>query len=215
MLEITLKNTRHGAFPGNGYGGFCIATIQPPSPGSCIMEIWKDIKGHENLYQISNYGNVRSLDRYIIIKEKNKPTPYKRYYKGKRKIPSIVTCGYLSVALYNKTIRKTILVHRLVGKAFIPNPENKPEINHKNTIKTDNRVGNLEWSTCKENMNHADKMGLRKIRGEDNGNSKLNSLQIRVIRKTKGLTTRELAKIFNIGQSAISCILRKKTWKHI
>ena len=102
------------------------------------MEIWKYISGYGEDYQVSNLGRVRSLKRKNI------------------KIMNIKINrhGYCTVYLTKNGILKTLTVHRLVAKAFIPNPENKKEIDHINTIKTDNRVENLRWATRYENCNN-------------------------------------------------------------
>lgn len=100
-----------------------------------IMEIWKDIEGYEGYYQVSNEGRVRSLRRENILKPSNN-----RGYK------------YVVFSVENK--RNTKKVHRLVAEAFIPNPQNKPYIDHINTIKDDNRAENLRWCTPKENSNN-------------------------------------------------------------
>ncbi len=95
-------------------------------------EIWKPIIGHEN-YEVSNLGNVKSLKKDIILK-------YRFHHNG-----------YASIALK----RKNYLVHRLVAKAFLENLEGKTDVNHKNCIKSDNRLENLEWVNKKENIQHA------------------------------------------------------------
>ena len=122
-----------------------------------MKEIWKDIKGYEGIYQVSNLGRVKSLDR---IDSNNHPL------KGVILKPYISNSGYLLVGLYKQQKRDRKLLHRLVAEAFIPNPENKPEIDHINTIKTDNTVflnedgsinyekTNLRWTTRKENINN-------------------------------------------------------------
>jgi hypothetical protein len=109
------------------------------------MEVWKDIKGYEGLYQVSNKGNVRSLD--MIVKAKSNGTQLK---KGKLLSPQYTWNGYLRYDLSGKKRR----AHRLVAQSFIPNPNNKEEVNHINCIRDDNRLENLEWSTKSENNKH-------------------------------------------------------------
>lgn len=106
------------------------------------METYKDIKGYEGLYQVSNLGNVKSLRRNIIKK------------------PSINSRGYISINLSVNKVIKSMTIHRLVALHFISNPENKREVNHKNGIKTDNKVENLEWTTSSENVQHGYDSGL-------------------------------------------------------
>lgn len=103
-----------------------------------MEEVWRDIKGYEGLYKISNLARVKSFKR-------SKPRILK---------PFINKDGYLNVELCNSISNKTISIHRLVAIAFIPNPDNKEQVNHIDEVKTNNDLSNLEWVTQKENMNH-------------------------------------------------------------
>jgi hypothetical protein len=106
------------------------------------MEIFKEIKGYENLYQVSNQGRIYGVKR------------------GKFLRPLLNNNGYMMVNLCKDNKLKKCLIHRLVANAFIPNPLNLSDVNHRSEIKTDNRVENLEWMSHKENCNY----GMKKIK---------------------------------------------------
>ena len=111
-------------------------------------EIWKDVAGYEGRYQVSSMGRVKSLARTFIDK-----IGRERYVKERILKPGTDRGGYLRVGLCDGEKRKTLKVHRLVCQAFHENPGNKPQVNHINEIKTDNRASNLEWATARENSN--------------------------------------------------------------
>ena len=134
--------------------------------------------------------------------------------------------GYLGVQLYDNDGKKTQLVHRLVAEAFIPNPENKPQVNHIDFNRSNNDKSNLEWVTIQENFNHAKEKGSfewskerkESVCGENNNSSNLTENEVRSIRekyKTGDFTQSELANIHNTSQNNISRIVRKKNWAHI
>lgn len=120
------------------------------------MEKWKDIAGYEGIYQVSTMGQVRSLDRMV----KNHHGTY--YFKtGEVKHQRRKNNGYLIVDLYKDNLQKTCHVHRLVADAFIPNPEGKETVNHKDGVVTNNMLGNLEWATPREQNLHFYHNGLK------------------------------------------------------
>lgn len=159
-----------------------------------IKEEWKDIKNYEGLYQVSNLGNVKSLER-------NKSNG-KGLVKIDEKIltQNITNWGYCKVALYKNGARKYYKVHRLVAEAFIPNPNNKEQINHIDGNKLNNNVNNLEWNTRIENMNHA------RINGLCGNNTDSNYILLKdnngkIISQYDGKT--KLANIININSGKI------------
>ena len=113
-----------------------------------MSEVWKDITGYEGLYQVSNLGFVRSLH------------PHSCKIVNPTILKGDDVHGYPRVELHRRRTKTKHLVHRLVAVAFIPNPDNKPEVNHKDGKKDNNCVDNLEWCTRKENMKHAYDNGL-------------------------------------------------------
>lgn len=108
------------------------------------QEIWKDIKNYEGLYKISNLGRVKSLPKYAG----------RSYRKEKILKTYLDKNGYVKVILCKNNRTRFLSIHRLLAEAFIPNPNNYPQINHKDENKQNNSLNNLEWCTCKYNINY-------------------------------------------------------------
>lgn len=179
------------------------------------MEEWKDIKGYEGFYQVSSFGNVRSLDRKIIRDDKQDFKNKVWTYKGQILKPFLGSKKwYPSYSLIKNNKHDTRQVHRLVAVAFLDNPQNKPCVNHKDGVKTNNNVVNLEWCTYKENTQHALKNGLTPQRPRQ----KTSDEQIIEIRKryaTGNFTELLLASEYGISFQAISRIVLNQTYKHL
>jgi len=162
-----------------------------------MCEVWKDINGYEGMYQVSNLGRIKSLsDRF-----------------GRERVLKLYNCTnnrYKSVYLYKNKERKYFSVHRIVAKAFIPNPKNKKEINHIDGNGFNNKVSNLEWVTKNENMKHAVLNGSmgRKLSIED-------VKEIKHSLKYGGISRDELASCYGVSYVTICEIDTKKTWRHI
>ena len=149
------------------------------------MEFWIDIKNYEGLYAFSTLGNVKSLRSWQTLKPRD---------NGK---------GYGIVALQYKGVRQEFKIHRLVATHFLDNKLNKPQVNHINGIKNDNRLVNLEWCTQSENSKHSFELGLQP--------RKLTNEQVKEIRKNKNnLYQYELADIYGVSKQMIGLIINNK-----
>ena len=173
-------------------------------------EVFVDIKNFEGLYQISTHGRIISMDprkrSWIIL------TPTIR--KDKKRNNE----GYCSVGLWKGNIYKRKSIHRLVGEAFIPNPEKKPTINHIDGCKLNNYYLNLEWATYSENNQHAIDNGLATRRsGVRVHCAKLTDDNVRAIRKllADGFSWRKIAKQFGVTKGSIQRIANRKGWNHV
>lgn len=136
-------------------------------------EEWRDIKGFEGLYQISNYGRIKRLSYWREYIGKNQYTTFTSKYFIEEHILRVKIDRYCRVQLYkNKDDSKFYLIHQLVAQEFIPNIDNKPVVDHKNNDTYDNRINNLQWATHKENADYAWERGREKKFGINHKNSK-------------------------------------------
>ena len=169
-------------------------------------EIWRDVVGYEGLYNVSDFGRVKSFHNGKIIIRK----------------PAFSN-GYLKVSLCKDGSIRTHKIHTLVAKAFIPNPENKPSVNHIDGNKTNNCVENLEWSTQTENMQHASQIGLLKhqgLKGSDDPSSKFSDEDIRYIREncilgSKNFGAQAFAKMYGVHSKTISRIVHGEHYAEV
>lgn len=162
-----------------------------------MKEVWKDIKGYEGIYSVSNLGRVKKLVNNLFLNS----------YRGK----------YLSVQLRKFKKSKKIRIHRIVAEAFLPNPLKKLDVNHKDGNKYNNKLDNLEWATRSENMKHAYNSGISTpLKGVQKCNAKLTEKDVLFIkRQSKSITAEILAKKFDVSTGTIYNVRCQRTWKHI
>ena len=162
-----------------------------------MKEVWKDIPNYEGLYQVSNLGRVKSFRKST-----------KHYWQDEYILkPTTSENGYCNVTLYDKTVRHKFLVHRLVADAFIPNPDNLPQINHKDENPLNNAVDNLEWCTAEYNNAY----GTAKIRAIDTKSHPIEQLNIdgKVIAIYRSV--RIACEIIGVKKSSLGYALRNGT----
>lgn len=168
-------------------------------------EIWKPVVGYEGYYEVSDLGEVRSLDRIIkhsLGGKKNKRGCLMKQKTNRR--------GCKCIKLMKHGNYAHLLVHQLVAQSFIPNPENKPEVNHIHGIKSDNRASQLEWNTRLENNQHAFKTGLITVKtGDSHHFFGRTGLRCHNSKKVKSVITGE---ILNQASAAQKCSLHQSTF---
>ena len=179
-----------------------------------MEEIWKTINGFNGFYQVSNLGTVRSIDRKIY----NKGCRAWQNARGCVLKPNYDKGGYTYVGLHDNESGKTksFKIHRLVAFAFIEGFEDGLEVNHKNGIRDDNRVVNLEWITRSGNILDKYKRGYRPV-GEKNNSAKLKNEYIPIITSLydSGVSQNKLAKAFNVSQGTISHVIQRKHYGEV
>lgn len=163
------------------------------------MEIWKDLTGYIGIYQVSNNGRIKSLSRKIVRKNGQIAIVKEKILKSKKD-----RYGYFFIVLSNNNIRKTILVHRLVAAAFIPNPENKPCIDHIDGNRTNNHADNLRWVTAKENSNNYNAPNTYKGKKINKGGKAVLQYDLEGNFIKEWVTTMEIQRQLNYHRSNIS-----------
>lgn len=182
-----------------------------------MEEQWIDIRRYETLYQVSNFGQVKSLAR--ITKNSSGKTQTVREKILKPTIEKAT--GYPRISLWKNGQRTKLYIHALVANAFIPNPQHKPQVNHKDSNRANNHVGNLEWVTNAENLSHAKQKGRMANppihRGENHHNTTLTENDIKRIRdmSSKGNKYPVIAELFKVSSVTIGRIVRRVVWRHI
>ena len=177
------------------------------------MEIWKDVKGLEDYYQVSNLGNVRSKERFVI---RGRGGRYKVECKNLN--PSINSDGYFTGIFSVDKRPINYKVHRILAESFIGEIPIGFEVNHINGIKSDNRLENLEVVSKSKNIKHAFDLGLNKPRrGELNGMCKINSEKAKSVKEMTfmGFTESQISMKLNVSIHTVRDIRRGRTWKHI
>lgn len=168
-------------------------------------ERWVSVAGYEGLYEVSSLGNVRSVDRIDCRGHRR---------KGRALRPGSTVDGYRTVVLCRNSHMNPQRVHRLCAIAFMGKPPEGIEVNHINGVKTDNRIENLEFVTKSENLQHAIRTGLKRVRVcEDSPHATLNNMQVRIIRRCEGdLPQSYVAKVFGVSQTHIGRIMRRESF---
>ena len=170
-----------------------------------MQEVWKDIKGYESFYQVSNLGNIKSLPRQFMRSNGKLQT-----FESKILKPLVHKNGYCKVELAYKGLHKRYYVHRLVAEAFIPNSDNLPEINHKDENPSNNCVNNLEWCTHKYNSNYGTRP--KRIGGKHSKKVIMYDKNNNIIRIFNSVA--EASKLTGIHAGSISECCNGKQYRH-
>ena len=175
-----------------------------------MSEIWAQIEGYEGLYEVSSFGRVRSIERAVRHRHGL------AIMKSKVLRLSISNAGYAYVSLSKENRSKSFTVHRLVAKAFIPHC-GKPEVNHKDFDKSNNRTDNLEWASRSENHLHAMSAGKFDVNVNPSFGRKLNPAKVKEIRELRlsGISVREIALKYSIHTDTVYRVLAFKVWKQV
>lgn len=181
-----------------------------------MREDFRPVKGYGGNYLINSEGIIKSVERQV----KGRVEGHTRVQRGRILKQQKSRYGYMECELYGFTLdtKKTKRVHRMVAEVFIPNPNNHPQVNHINGVKSDNSVENLEWCTASYNTKHAHDTGLASnYVGEKSVLSKLTEWEVHFIRYwfCKRYSVTSISKVFPCGSGNIYDIMRGKSWNHL
>lgn len=177
-----------------------------------MEEVWKDIPGYEGIYEVSNFGQVRSISRIDCTG---------RHITGRILKQCNTPSGYPKIELCLDGTSKQVLVHRIVGTVFVHNPGNCTQINHKDENRENNHADNIEWCTPKYNINYGNRTQrmAKTMSGENNHRHKLTHKEVEFIRthykfRDKEYSSTRLAKRFGVCKETISRIVNRQLWKY-
>ena len=186
-------------------------------------EIWKPIVGYEGLYEISTLGRIKRLEK-LVVNKIGSNAPFLRKFPERYVTDSGKSNRYSKVGLLKNKETKYFNIHRLVAEAFIPNPDNKPEVNHIDGIKNNNTVSNLEWCTPRENTQHI--LKLRRSQSKKWGNASLSDKQVIEILEflkentQKGIRVKHglhayIGRKYGVSRKVIINIYEGRVYKHL
>lgn len=177
-----------------------------------MEEIWRDIVGYEHYYQVSNLGRIKTCDKLLLDASSNTIL-----IKGKL-LKSVTVGKYKGITLYKNNVGKSTRTHRLVAEAFIPNPDNKPQVNHIDADKANNNLSNLEWVTISENIKHAFAMGLmnnfarKRHKFKKGGTSHNGKLVVNLETGIYYDSCKKAAEVYGVSKTCLRSMLIGKTY---
>lgn len=174
-------------------------------------EVWLPVVGYEGFYEISNKGRLKTVKKTVRTKSNGRHPRKERILN-----PTINQKGYYHTSLHREASVKWFTIHRLVAQAFIPNPENKPQVNHIDSTPLNNNVENLEWCTHGENMKHGFLYGRKTQKGEKNNQAKITreiAEKVRELYAEGNLTQWQVGEVFGLARCHIKDITTYKIWK--
>lgn len=185
------------------------------SQGIPDNEIWVNIKKYEGIYQLSNYGNIRTLEGFFIKKRRGGKLEMAVYKEEKSRTLRKDKNGYLRISLWENETVEWCICHRLVAMYFVPNPNNYPVVMHLDNNPSNSFFKNLRWGTQKMNIQQSIADGRWRFGGKNN-KTVLSEIQIPEIRRllNEGIPRRQIAKQYNVSKGAIENIRKGLTWKN-